>query len=282
MRRLKQFEPLVIHDFEERIFHMESHAHTYFEIGYIYKGSGIHHLNNNSIKYRSGDVFLICPEDTHTFDIRTSTRFVFIKFTDSYFELEGKICPESGPLYEPTKLMRNQLLKEKKLQLSYPNTLILKNIIDIIVVYKDLPNISYSHIIFHQVISLLGLIKESLNKFDTNYSLRDSGQEQLISYVHDHIYKPELIQIRNIAKHFRIAPSYFSAYFKRKFGMGYSEYVNQYRAKLIETRMLSKQYTLKQITEEFGFTDESHLSRFFKKHHQVSPGSYQKTVTSSK
>jgi AraC-like DNA-binding protein len=278
MRRLKQFEPLVIHDFEERIFHMESHAHTYFEIGYIYKGSGIHYLNNNSITYRSGDVFLICPEDSHTFDIRRSTRFVFIKFTDSYFELAGK----TNMLFEPTKLMRNQLLKEKKLKLAYPNTLILKNIIDIIVAYKDLPNISYSQIIFHQIISLLALIKESLNKVDTNYSLRDTGQEQLISYVHDHIYKPELVQVKNIAAHFHIAPSYFSAFFKRKFGTGYSEYLNQYRAKLVETRMLSKQYTLKQITEEFGFTDESHLSRFFKRHHQVSPGSYQKGVTASK
>jgi cupin superfamily acireductone dioxygenase involved in methionine salvage len=118
MRRLKQFEPLVIHDFEERVFHMESHAHTYFEMGYIYKGSGIHHLNNNSIKYRSGDLFLICPEDSHTFDIRTSTRFVFIKFTDSYFKLAGKTDEDNGLLHDPTKLMRNQLLKEKKLKLN--------------------------------------------------------------------------------------------------------------------------------------------------------------------
>jgi AraC-like DNA-binding protein len=150
------------------------------------------------------------------------------------------------------------------------------------VAYKDFPNISYSHVIFHQIISLLALVKESLNKIDINYSLRDVNQEQLISYVHDHIYKPEVIQVKNIARHFHIAPSYFSAYFRRKFGTGYSEYVSQYRAKLIETRMLSKQYTLKQITEEFGFTDESHLSRFFKKYHQVSPGSYQKTVAASK
>lgn len=276
MRRLKQFEPLVIHDFEEAVFHMESHAHTYFEIGYIYKGHGIHYLNNNSINYHTGDLFLICPEDSHTFKIKKSTRFVFIKFTDSYFNLDGSSGAETPFLQESTKLMRNKLLKERKLKFSYPETFILKNIIDIIVASSANEHISSSQTVFHQVLSILSLVKEALSKTDVNFSLRDTGQEQLISYVHDHIYEPGTIQIKKIAQHFNIAPNYFSAYFKRKFKIGYQEYINSYKAKLIETRMISKQFTLKQITEEFGFTDESHLSRFFKKYHRVSPGSYQK------
>lgn len=277
MRRLKQFEPLVIHDFEEKVFHMESHAHTYFEMGYIYKGSGIHYLNNSSIDYQTGDLFLIGPEDSHHFKIKKSTRFVFIKFTDAYFNLfsvPGK--PDSLNL-EPTSLMRNKLLKEKKLQITYPQTAVLKNTIDSIISYSGTEqNIVSSQAIYHQIMSIIYLVKEALIKMDINPGLTSPGQELLISYVHDNIYKPANIQIKNIARVFNIAPNYFSAYFQRQYGMPYSKYVNDYKAALIEMRMQSKQFTLKQIADEFGFTDESHLSRFFKKHHQVSPGEYRK------
>jgi AraC-like DNA-binding protein len=277
MRRLKQFDPLVIHDFEEKTFHMENHAHTYFEIGYIYKGKGIHYLNNSRINYGPGDLFLICPEDNHTFDIKRSTRFVFIKFTDSYFRLFEPASPQWNTESEPTKIMRNRLLKETKLKIKFPNNLILKNTIDNIVRYAETDlNISNSSTIYHQILSILSLVKESLLLMDGALEQPSTNQEQLFSYIHDHIYEPSLLQIKSIAAQFNIAPNYFSAYFKRYFGTGYSEYVNSYKVKLIEMRIQSNQFTLRQISDEFGFTDESHLSRFFKKHNNISPGEYRK------
>lgn len=275
MRTLKQFDPLVIHDFEEKIFHMESHAHTYFEIGYIYKGTGIHYLNNSSINYRAGDLFLISPEDSHHFNIKRSTRFVFIKFTDSYFRL---FAPGSSKTdSEPTKIMRNRLLKETKLKITYPNTFILKNTIDNIIRFSETNlNIITSATIYHQIMSIIALAKEAVLQMDGSLEQSSLKQEQLFSYIHDHIYEPSLLQVKRIASHFNIAPNYFGAYFKRYFGIGYSEYVNNYKAKLIEMRIQSNQFTLRQISDEFGFTDESHLSRFFKRHRNISPGEYRK------
>lgn len=277
MRTLKQFDPLVIHDFEEKIFHMESHAHTYFEMGYIYKGSGIHYLNNSSINYNAGDLFLICPEDSHHFKIKRSTRFVFIKFTDSYFHLFEQAGAQSSAESDPTKIMRNKLLKETKLKITFPNTLILKNTIDNIVRYAETDaNISNSAVIYHQILSIIALAKEAVLQMDGSLEQSSSNQEQLFSYIHDHIYEPALLQVKQISAQFNIAPNYFGAYFKRYFGIPYSEYVNNYKAKLIEMRIQSNQFTLRQISDEFGFTDESHLSRFFKRHHNVAPGAYRK------
>ncbi|MDZ4329797.1 MAG: AraC family ligand binding domain-containing protein, partial [Flavobacterium sp.] len=85
MPKLNQFETLVIDEFEEDKFHLPTHSHTYYEIIYIVKGNGIHHLNNNLLSYKTGDLFVISPDDEHYFDIKKSTRFVFIKFTDNYF-----------------------------------------------------------------------------------------------------------------------------------------------------------------------------------------------------
>jgi quercetin dioxygenase-like cupin family protein len=85
MKRLQQYDSLVIHDLEEEKFHLPTHAHTYYEIIYVFKGSGVHLINNNRFRYVPGDLFLLSPEDTHHFDIAERSRFIFIKFTDSYF-----------------------------------------------------------------------------------------------------------------------------------------------------------------------------------------------------
>gem|GEM_PF-6555402 len=45
---------------------------------------------------------------------------------------------------------------------------------------------------------------------------------------------------------------------------------------LIERRLLLPNYTLKQIVEEFGLTDESHLSNYFKSITGYSPTDYKR------
>ena len=274
MLTLKQFEPLVIHDFTEGIFHMESHGHTYYEIGYIYNGKGIHYLNNSALNYQSGDIFVLCPEDSHTFKIKKTTRFVFIKFTDSYFKLFDEPHGNTAAGQDPLEVMNLKYLKENKLELKGLQALILKNTIDNIVAFDQSgPNIVNSRVIYHQILSILALVKDNLTRTETGF-IKEPEEPVIISFIHQHIYNPADLKIINIAAHFNIAPKYFSAYFKRVYGIGYSVYVNKYKASLIELRLQSKQFTLRQVAEEFGFTDESHLSRFFKKTHKESPGAY--------
>lgn len=274
MRTLKQFEPLVIHDFTEKVFHMESHGHTYYEIGYIYTGAGLHYLNNSILNYKPGDVFLLCPEDSHTFKIKKTTRFVFIKFTDSYFHLFDNGLENTAADTAPIAIMNSKYLKENKLEVVHPNSLILKNTIDSIVAFDQTgENINTSRMVYHQILSILAMARDILSKTEMGFS-RETEDQLMISYIHQYIYTPAELKIAHIAAHFNIAPKYFSSYFKRVYGITYSAYVNRYKASLIELRLQSKLFTVRQVAEEFGFTDESHLSRFFKKYHKESPGAY--------
>jgi AraC-like DNA-binding protein len=63
-------------------------------------------------------------------------------------------------------------------------------------------------------------------------------------------------------------------YFKRSFGVAYQEYLDSYRIKLIEKRLEIGGLKLKQIAQEFGFTDVSHLSKVFRKLTEASPCDY--------
>ncbi|OJW81805.1 MAG: hypothetical protein BGO69_14980 [Bacteroidetes bacterium 46-16] len=61
------------------------HKHHFFELIYVLDGTGIHNINNNHFDFSKGDVFLLTPEDAHTFQIVTPTKFCIVDFTKSFF-----------------------------------------------------------------------------------------------------------------------------------------------------------------------------------------------------
>src|SRR5581483_3373358 len=101
-------------------------------------------------------------------------------------------------------------------------------------------------------------------------------KQQMLAYIHEHIYDPEKCKIKNVSRHFNISASYFGDFFKRNFAISYRDYIHQYRTSLIEKRILSGKLSMKQISQEFGFSDESHFSNYFKKRTSRRPVSYKK------
>ncbi|UUW07628.1 AraC family transcriptional regulator [Flavobacterium plurextorum] len=274
MVKLKQFYALEILDFEENDFHLSSHSQNYYEIVYIYCGKGVHHVNQNEFSYASGDLFVISPEDQHNFTMESRTRVICIKFTDDYFSSKELWKLQDYMASSPESIMNNKVLKEVKLEFVLEVKTILRHTIDNILLYNTFQNAATSPIVFYQILALFGIIKETISNMSLNGEDHLPQKEQLISYIHQYIYKPDKLKIKSIAFHFNIAPTYFSVYFKRNFQMGYREYMNQYRIALIDKRLESGQFTLKQIADEFGFNDESHFSHFYKNNMGVSPSFY--------
>jgi hypothetical protein len=55
----KQFEPLELDCFEAEIYPFPNHSHTYYELIFIVKGAGNHHINKLVIPYKSGDLYFL-------------------------------------------------------------------------------------------------------------------------------------------------------------------------------------------------------------------------------
>ncbi|MXN92795.1 helix-turn-helix domain-containing protein [Flavobacterium sp. Sd200] len=274
MKKLNQYNSLVIDEFEEEKFHLPVHGHTYYELIYIVHGEGIHHLNQNLIPYTTGNLFAISPDDEHYFDIHKSTRFVFIKFTDSYFSSKKNLATDDMLYNTPEQFMREKLLKETVLTLDEPCSTILHNTVRNITAYNSRKDVSVSPIVFYQILSIFGLIREAMKKMELPAKGYAPDNKQVIAYIHEHIYDPKKVQVKAIATHFNIAQSYFSAWFKRNFEVTYREYINNLRTQLIEKRIAGRRMPFKQIAHEFGFTDESHLSNYFKKRKNIKPSGY--------
>lgn len=276
MKILNQFDPLVIEDVHEELFSCEHHSHTYYELVYIHSGTGEHYLNDDIIAYEPGDLFLVSPGEHHSFQLESKTHFTYIKFTEGYFESKKHLAPDEFKIGSPEFLMEMKWLKEVKIVINHPCNEILKATINNLIAYSKHLNISSSPIAYYQLLSIFGMIKEILKERNINLHKETFNFEKLISFIHENIYNREKLTIKEISAFFNISPTYFSNYFKRHFGLSYQEYLDNYRVTLIEKRLSIGGLKLKQIADEFGFTDVSHLSKTFKKVKGHTPKNYMK------
>lgn len=69
-----------------------------------------------------------------------------------------------------------------------------------------------------------------------------------------------------MAQRFGLSETYLGSYFKRQCGETLQGYISAYRLRLIEHRLKFSDSRIHEIVDEFGFSDESHINKFFRKH----------------
>lgn len=280
MKKLRQFDTLVIEELTKEEFHQPTHGQTYYEVIYIFSGEGIHHLNTTRTAYQADDLFFVSPEDTHFLEIKSVTHFGVIKFTDSYFKENQNFMLSNMLQNRPELMMKNKAFKEQKLVTDDFHRQQIRRTIQNLIEWQSGNGLDRSPFVFFQILSVFGIFQEAW--IQSNRLLEwEPTKESLISYIHAHVYDPERIRIKSVADTFHISPHYFSNYFKTNFGISYRQYINNYRIKLIESRIKSG-LSQRQIADEFGFNDESHLSHFFKKQQAMSFRDYRTGASKEK
>lgn len=274
MIKCSQLKPLEIIDVIEEEYSCELHAQDHFEIIYIHYGSGVHVFNDVIVDYEKGDVFLLAPGDRHYFTVKAITRFTYIKFTSSYFEFHNHSTKSYSHHVTPLSIMQIQWLKDDKIVVNEPCQRILKNTIENIILYNSAIDALHSPIVYHQIMSIFGMLKECIEVRNIDVENKTPTNAHIAAYIQENICNREHLPVTVIANHFKISPSYFSSYFKRNFSTSYREYIETLQLQLIKRRLQTGNCRLKEIANELGFTDTSHLSKFFKKHEGVNPSRY--------
>ena len=87
---------------------------------------------------------------------------------------------------------------------------------------------------------------------------------EVLRYINTNIISQKMLRIPVLAEKFSISPTYFSEYFKKHADMGLAEYITKSKLKLVQTKLLHTDLTLKEIAYQLDFTDGSHLAKTFK------------------
>lgn len=270
MQVLEAHKPFEIQEIELTDWKQRPVKNNFFELVLIKNGKGTQCINYNDYEYEKGSIFLLPPLKCHSFNIKESTNFVFLKFTDSFFKNVNKMTID-----------RNEWFKEASYILSNYNQLpgdiiknevdrnYLENLIDMILQESRSYGEDSVSLITSFMTSILEILIRNIKNstyFETPNNNSDNRITKMLAYINENIDKTELLKVENLADIFMMSPTYVSEYFKKQVKMSLREYIIKGKLKLVEIRLLNSDFTLTEIADELGFTDVSHLSKTFKRY----------------
>jgi len=255
----------------------EGHKHMFFELVYIISGTGTQCINDNKFKYHAGHMFLITPEDCHSFDIETTTEFFFLRFNDIYIKSKAFHSEDVERLeyilnnanHQPGCILKN--LSDKTLVKPITEAIIREY------VNRDLYN---KELIQQLVNTMIVVVARNIAKYLPE-ALNEKTEEKamdIINYIQMNIYSPEQLRTEVMSSIFGISDKYLGKYFKKHTNETIQQYISNHRLKLIEARLKFSDKRITEIAEEFGFTDESHFTKFFKKNTGINPTQYRRQL----
>ena len=246
------------------------HKHHFFELIYVLQGSGIHNINENNYEFKKGDVFLLTPEDAHTFKIVVPTKFCIIDFTKSFFS--------KGSANQIEKMDVSEFFK--RLEYIFHNhhnikgNIILdtdKNMFEVLInqlMAEKENNYLFGEIITQNIVFLLlHIIARNIHQNISKNFVKQNPKSkihEITAYIQQNIYDKQLIKIENLANHFHKSPDHLSRYFKTQTSSTIKDFITRYKLNLIQTRLKFSDLTISEIANEMNFTDESHLNKMFK------------------
>ncbi len=270
MQVLEVSRPFEIQELELTVWKQRPVKNNFFELVLIKRGEGTQCINYNEYPYRRGSIFLLPPLKCHSFNIKTPSKFVFLKFTDSFFKNTDRISID-----------RNKWFKEASYMLFNYNQLpgdIIKSDLDrqhldrliaMIIQESGIYGERSITLIKSLMTSILEILIRNIkrgNFYEIPQNNPDHRIMRILTYINEHIDKPEYLKVEHLATLFLMSPTYIGEFFRKHVNISLREYIIKARLKVVEIRLLNSDYTLAEIADDLGFTDVSHLSKTFKRY----------------
>lgn len=255
--KTRQTEGLKIAPFRQHIRKTSPHKHnSYFEIIYLTKGKGSHTIDTKKYEIKPPVIFTIRKEQVHFWDIKTEPQgFVLIikkSFIDNCLdkdikrlisELSAQTClfPKDNTAIDIFNILLNEYQQKKK-----PNQPIIDGLLKALFakfLESATPNISKNgnSTIFQKFIDLLSKEDELTNK------------------------------VSHYAKLLNTTPQNLNAICRKETGQSSAEILSEHIINEVKRLLLYTDITVSEIAHKLDFKDNSHFSKYFKRHVDQTP-----------
>ena len=136
--------------------------------------------------------------------------------------------------------------------------------------YHDLATLQE---VFDYYDAALCSIADSLNAQEIQAEADSRLEDEIIAYMAEKCFEPDL-SLQSVAEYFKVSSKYLSLLCKRRFGMTYLQYIQNQRIQKAAELLKSKQYTLSEVAELCGYTNQLTFRRNFKSIMGVTPSDY--------
>lgn len=276
MRRETLHQPYEIEWKELQRFEKPLKRNNFFELIYVMDGTGVQFVNNHQFNYRKGNLFLLTPEDTYSFDIDQKTHFFFLRFNESYIrEKSGK---DQDTVTQVAYILQNASHRPGCILKNQTDKPLIYSLVSAILDEQTKRQIYYTRISEQIISTIITVVARNIALKLPGKIKENTGEAilEILNYVQLNIFEPKKLKTENLSRRFNISTNYLGRYFKKQTGETLQSYITHYKIRLVETRLLHSDMRMSEIANELNFTDESHLNRIFKRYHGISPTEFKK------
>ena len=279
MQHFNLKDTFLIKQFKKEKSHKDSEERNFFQIIFIEEGKGRHFINEFIVSYEKGDIFLVAPEDKHWFEIQEETQFCYFQFTESLFSSRMNLPDRSYWLHRIERIIHNPNLLPGDIITNVYDKELIWHIHNVILSEHEASKEFFKHNISNMVSTTLSIIARNITRDfrpEQHKKSKDahSKMDEILAYIRQHIYDSERMKVKALAAQFNMTSTSLSAKFKKSQGDSLHHYILMYKLHLVKYRLKNTDFTVSEIAYQLGFTDESHLTRIFKKYNQSTPKQY--------
>ena len=244
------------------------HAHEYFQIYYIEKGSLIHYVDDDSARLVVGDMFIIPPGVKHRISEDEETVFYSLSFM-----LDA--LPQNSSL--AIDFLKNLQAKDyirRKISLPADEVLKVEHIMAHIYKEFETKKIGYDEIVKAYIIVLASIFARIYYENSPDVLSYEDGKKFILycmDYIDGHYYQE--MTLESIVRLYAMSRTKFCKIFSEISGYSFNKYLNLCRIrKAIE--YIKNGYKISAIYGLCGYNDFSTFYRNFVKVTGVSPAQY--------
>lgn len=247
------------------ILTFHKHLHKNVELGYVLSGRTKLRVNAVEHEVNQGDLFLIMPYQTHSFEDHSEEPLnaVVIIFDDALTPAFKTMLNHQSPV--------TPVFRENSEEIAP----IIKKIADF-----NISDLKYKEQIISGYLSiLLGLIAEKQNFVLAEDNSDSELLQKILIYCSENF--KESLSLESVAKALGISKSYVSQIFNNSLKVSFRVYINQFRIHEAISLMENTPLSLADIAFESGFQSIRSFNRNFYEYLGVSPTDYLVRLKSS-
>lgn len=246
--------------------------HYELEVGIVLSGTVTRYYPNSKMELKRGQIWLSSIWEPHGLEINETPAEIAIFIIKPEAITSNTISNTKIELIAPffsAPENRPQLYNKKEQEI----------ILSIVERAKETLEKKY----WYSDVILKLLSMELLTRIQNNWIKED---EETTAKINDYLQispaldlvfaNKKLIPAKDAAKKCGLSEKNFYRKFKNTMGITFSQYSLGYRVKSSAKELIKSSLPIKEVVYKWGFTDESHYNRLFKKYFNCNPGEYRK------
>lgn len=277
MEPIKYSENKFLHNSEFHVFRCGSttdrHSHEFLELVYIENGTGIHKINGKRFNIEIGDVFVINPDEIHSYHNTINLKIINILIKPSFLKKEFpslRMVDGFWGFFLIEPFFREEVNFSHRLKLNLDQIKEIEKLLMEIMLELEKRSPGYTTIsrakLLEFIIKLCRFYTEYQEKerFNMDMLHKRDALFNVLKFISGSYLKK--MSIEDLAEIMHLEPSYFGRIFKKKTGKTPMEYVIEYRINKACDYLIHSDMNITSIAFETGFNDSSY---FTKKFHEI-------------